>query len=50
MRYGSVLQRRQVQLESTIKVPTQADQWATIQAEALSNLSLEDLASYATSL
>jgi hypothetical protein len=43
MRYGGVLQRRLVKLESTIKVPTLDDQWAAIQAEALSNLSLEDL-------
>jgi hypothetical protein len=43
MRYGSVLQRRLVKLESTIKVPNLEDQWAAIQAEALSNLSVEDL-------
>ena len=43
MRHGSVLQRRLVRLESTIKVPTLEDQWAMIQAEALSNLSIEDL-------
>jgi hypothetical protein len=43
VRYGSVLQRRLVRLESTIKVPTLEDQWAMIQAEALSNLSIEDL-------
>jgi hypothetical protein len=43
MRYGSVLQRRLVKLESTIKVPTLEDQWTAIQTEALSNLSPEDL-------
>jgi hypothetical protein len=43
MRSGSVLQRRLVKLESTIKVPTLDEQWAAIQAEALSNLSIEDL-------
>ena len=43
MRHGSYLQRRLVQLESAIKVPTVEDHWAEIQAEALSNLSIEDL-------
>jgi hypothetical protein len=43
MRRGSVLQRRLVMLESTINVPTLEGQWAPIQAEALSNLSIEDL-------
>jgi hypothetical protein len=39
----SYLQRRVVQLESAIKVPTVEDQWTGIQAEALSKLSIEDL-------
>jgi hypothetical protein len=43
MRYGSVLHRRLIGLESTIRVPTFEDQSAAIQAEALSNLSIEDL-------
>jgi hypothetical protein len=43
MRHGSYLQRRLVQLESAIKVPTVEDHWAEIQTEALSNLSIEDL-------
>jgi hypothetical protein len=37
------LHRRLVQLESAIKVPSVEDHWAEIQAEALSNLSIEDL-------
>jgi hypothetical protein len=41
MSYGRVLQRRLVQLESTINVPTVEEQWAAIQAEALSTLSIE---------
>jgi hypothetical protein len=43
VRNGSYLQRRLVQLESVIKVPTVEGQWAEIQAEALSHLSIEDL-------
>jgi hypothetical protein len=43
MRYGGALQRRLVKLESTIKLPTLDEQWAAIQAEALSHLSIEDL-------
>jgi hypothetical protein len=43
VRYGSVLQRRLIYLESAIKVPTVEDQWTSIQAEALSKLSIEDL-------
>jgi hypothetical protein len=43
LRYGSVLQRRLVKLEASFKLPTLEGQWAAIQTEALSNLSLEDL-------
>ena len=43
MKGGSFLQRRLVKLESVIRVPTIEERWATIQAEALSSLSLEDL-------
>ena len=43
VRYGSVLQRRLVQLESAIKVPTVKEQWAAIQVEALRRISLRDL-------
>jgi hypothetical protein len=43
MRYGSVLQRRLVQLESVIKIRNPAEEWSAIRAEALSRLSVEDL-------
>jgi hypothetical protein len=38
-----VLQRRLVKLEASFKLPTLEGQWAAIQTEALSNLSIEDL-------
>jgi hypothetical protein len=43
MRYGSVLQRRLVKLESTIKLPDPEEIWKQIQAKALGELSIEDL-------
>jgi hypothetical protein len=43
MRYGSVLQRRLVKLESTIKVPSPQETYNQIVSQALSNLSAEDL-------
>jgi hypothetical protein len=43
MRFGSVLQRRLVKLESTIKVPSWQETYDQIVSQALNNLSVEDL-------
>jgi hypothetical protein len=43
MRYGGFLQRRLVRLESTIKAPDQQEIDNRVVAQALSNLSIEDL-------
>ena len=43
MRYSSVLQRRLVKLESTIKLPDPQEIWKQIQVEALTRMSTEDL-------
>jgi hypothetical protein len=43
MRFGSVLQRRLVKLEATIKVLSPRDKWNQIVSQALSNLSVEEL-------
>jgi hypothetical protein len=43
MRYGSILQRRLVKLESTIRLPDPQEIWKQIQVEAISRMSTEDL-------
>jgi len=43
MRFGSVLQRRLIKLESTIKLPDPQEIWKQIQVEALTRMSTEDL-------
>jgi len=43
MRYGSILQRRLVKLESSIKLPDPQEIWKQIQMEALSRMSTDDL-------
>jgi len=43
LRYGSILQRRLTQLECVIKVRNPDEEWGAIQAQALSQLSTEDL-------
>jgi hypothetical protein len=43
VRYGSVLQRWLVKLESTIKLPDSQEIWKQIQMEALSRMSTDDL-------